>query len=352
MARSGVYKSDVKRARDALVAQGRNPSLDAVRIELGNTGSKTTIHKYLKELEAEGRGAGAVRMTISETLQGLVEQLSAQLLAEADDRIASMRAEFDTRMEERNSSLLATMQENSKLLTSVRNLEGQVGQQGAALADVRAALQGESTARQVAEQQVADLKERLAENEVHRLSLEEKHQNARDSLEHYRQSMKEQREADERRHEQQVQQLQAELRKAQQTVSVKQEEVTRLNQEGARLVSDVAHARQLLLAEEDKVKRHLREIEDLRAVATRCEILAVQVKDRDAHLSQLVGQLETARRDATEAKMEGAAQQREASVLTKELHKVQSLAGQLEIEKQNWIRERAELEEQLAGRQQ
>ena len=58
MARSGLYKSEVKKARDALIAQHKHPSVDTVRIALGNTGSKTTIHKYLKELEAEDGGAG------------------------------------------------------------------------------------------------------------------------------------------------------------------------------------------------------------------------------------------------------------------------------------------------------
>ena len=57
MARGGLYKSDVQRARDALRAQGKHPSVDAVRVALGNTGSKTTIHRYLKELEEEeGQG--------------------------------------------------------------------------------------------------------------------------------------------------------------------------------------------------------------------------------------------------------------------------------------------------------
>ena len=39
MARAGIYKSEVLRARDKLLAAGRNPSIDAVREELGS-GSK------------------------------------------------------------------------------------------------------------------------------------------------------------------------------------------------------------------------------------------------------------------------------------------------------------------------
>lgn len=54
MARAGLSRMDIKRARDLLIAQGQHPSIDAIRIGLGNTGSKTTIHRYLKELEEEG----------------------------------------------------------------------------------------------------------------------------------------------------------------------------------------------------------------------------------------------------------------------------------------------------------
>ena len=89
MARSGLYKSEVKKARDALIVQGKNPSVDAVRVELGNTGSKTTIHKYLKELEDEDGGAGGKRASISDALQDLVERLAARLHEEAEERVAA-----------------------------------------------------------------------------------------------------------------------------------------------------------------------------------------------------------------------------------------------------------------------
>ena len=42
MARAGIYKSEVVRARDNLLAMGRYPSIDAIRGELGNTGDSVT----------------------------------------------------------------------------------------------------------------------------------------------------------------------------------------------------------------------------------------------------------------------------------------------------------------------
>lgn len=66
------------------------------------------------------------------------------------------------------------------------------------------------------------------------------------ALEPYRQAAEEQREQVQRRHEHQIQQLQAELRQAHQAAAAKQEEVTRLNQEGVKLVADLSHAKQAL----------------------------------------------------------------------------------------------------------
>ncbi|MBN0832234.1 DNA-binding protein, partial [Pseudomonas aeruginosa] len=48
MARGGINKALVQKARHAILAQGENPNNDPKRVELGNTGSKTTIHRYLK----------------------------------------------------------------------------------------------------------------------------------------------------------------------------------------------------------------------------------------------------------------------------------------------------------------
>lgn len=44
MTRTGLTRMEVKYVRDALIAQRQHGSIDAIRIALGNTGSKTTIH--------------------------------------------------------------------------------------------------------------------------------------------------------------------------------------------------------------------------------------------------------------------------------------------------------------------
>lgn len=81
MARGGINKAIVQKARNSLLARGIHPSIDAVRIELGNTGSKTTIHRYLKELESVERARSSD--ALSAPLTGIIEQLLGQLKEEA-----------------------------------------------------------------------------------------------------------------------------------------------------------------------------------------------------------------------------------------------------------------------------
>ena len=86
MARGGITKKSVEQARNALIARGESVSIDAVRIELGNTGSKTTIHRYLKELETDDDKT-ALSASLSDELIALVNQLSSRLKAEANQTL-------------------------------------------------------------------------------------------------------------------------------------------------------------------------------------------------------------------------------------------------------------------------
>lgn len=293
MAKAGIYKSDVKKARDSLLAQGKHPSVDAVRIALGNTGSKTTIHKYLKELEEED-GGGVRKVSTSEALQDLVERLAAQLQDEANIRIDAVRAEQAEQAKRHAEALDSAQRDATHWREQAQRLEAALQDERDRHGSTREALQRETVARHTAEQQIIGLETRLAENEAHRRSLEDKHRRAYEALEHYRQSVKEQREQDQRRHEQQLQQLQAELRTAQQTIVVKQEDVTRLNQEGARLVAELSHAQHALRDEQERGRRLAARTEALQAVEQRCGILEAQAADREATIGDLKRQLVTA----------------------------------------------------------
>jgi len=290
MARAGLYKSEVEKARNSLLAQGRHPSVDAVRVALGNTGSKTTIHKYLKELEEENGDNVDRKISISEALQDLVTRLAKQLEAEASNRIAELESLHSEKDHLHETEIAALTAKNAATQEKLDLAIASVKQEMQSHEQTKETMQSESITRYTLAQQVADLKERLAENEVHRLSLEEKHNHARDALEHYRSSIKEQRDQDIRRHDQQVQQLQAELRHLKQSLVLKQQEVTQLNHDGARLVAELSQAQKSLYEEKNHHRRLDAELETQRAIAQRVIQLEALLGEKNAQITDVADQ--------------------------------------------------------------
>lgn len=332
MARTGLYQSEVKKARDALIAQGKHPSVDAVRVALGNTGSKTTIHKYLKELGEDDGSAKGGKASISDALQDLVERLAARLHEEANARIAAVEAQITEKDRLHAESLSALRKEIEALTIKCDRSEAAILQEKSAHVQTRVSQQNETIARHTAEQQVADLRERLLENDAHRVSLEEKHMHAREALEHYRQSVKEQRDQDQRRHEQQVQQLQAEMRQLQQGLVVKQDDITRLNQEGARLVADLSHSQAALYDQQSQVRQQAQQLVALQEAAQQARVAVAQLAGAEAQSQAL--QLQVAA--ATERAEVAAGRVRELELA---LATVQgTLASQQEVAAGLWTR--------------
>lgn len=255
MARGGINKAVVQTARLAILARGENPSIDAVRIEMGNTGSKTTIHRYLKELDDSETRLTITKAPIDDELGELVARLAQRLKEKAQEPIDLALAQF----EQQKAALLAQ-------LTSLEAAHGQLKQQfdiqAAALAEESAALQTASTSLQTEQTRNAGLSRacsdyelRINDKDEQIRSLEEKHLHAREALEHYRNAIKEQREQEQRRHEGQLQQVQAELRQAQQSAMVRQDEITQLHRDNERLLIEQRVTTKELAALQEKTRK-------------------------------------------------------------------------------------------------
>lgn len=289
MARSGVYFSDVKKARDALIAQGRHPSIDAVRAALGDTGSKTTIHKYLREIESEEAGQ---KSDVSEAILDLVGKLATGLKQEAAREVESMRAQMAGQEALHAHTLESLRGELADAQQALASSHAQYDTMAHELEQMREQLMREQETRRDAELRNRALSERLQDAERHQASLEEKHQQAREALSHFRAASQQQREQELRRHEQQVQGLQVELRQAQLALAQKQEEVTRLNREAAALATDLGAARSQLHDAHETQRVTLQRIDALQEQATRAAILGAQLADAQAAASRAEQALE------------------------------------------------------------
>jgi DNA repair exonuclease SbcCD ATPase subunit len=239
MARGGVNKAVVQAARLAILARGENPSIDAVRIEMGNTGSKTTIHRYLKELDDGAQRVEAEPAEpIDEELLTLVSRLAQRLKEQAQEPIDQAREQFEQQRKALETQLADAQEANNELHEQYEIQSLALTQEHEALQETLATLQTEQTRNAGLNQALADFELRLQDKDEQIRSLEEKHLHARDALEHYRNAVKEQREQEHSRHEGQVQQLQMELRQAQQSALVRQDEITQLHRDNERLLTE------------------------------------------------------------------------------------------------------------------
>ncbi|MDN6320780.1 MAG: DNA-binding protein [Marinobacter sp.] len=255
MARGGITQPLVEDARNRLLARSIHPSIDAIRAELGNTGSKTTISGHLKAIEARESTRLDDEALLSGHVTELVGQLAQQLRQDAQETIEQAQQRHQAEASSLREALAAQTTEseqqrkrNDALAQERNDLQAEV----TALREALSNLQGHGRAQA---QRIEDLTEQVQDKQRQVDSLEEKHGHAREALEHYRGSVKEQREQDQRRHEQQVQQVQAEQRQLQQALSVKRDEQTQATRETTRIFTELTESRKLL----DHLKQQFRE---------------------------------------------------------------------------------------------
>lgn len=302
MARGGINKALVMRARQALLARGEHPGIDAVRVELGNTGSKTTIHRYLKELEESEAGQARSAVGLSDELAALIAPLAARLQGEAEETVARMRQQCDAERADFEARLVQAQEQIGQLQGQVDSLSGQLQAETERHQQSREQLQQAEVEqvrlRQANQDQAAHLKDR--DEQVR--SLEEKHRHSREALEHYRQASKEQREQEQRRHEAQLQQVQMELRQLQQTLILKQDEVTQLNRANERLASENAYRAKALDEQRDRLERQAGELAALHGQLVQShaarEVLQERLGLLQAETGELKATLDTQRQEA------------------------------------------------------
>ena len=136
MARTGITKNQVRTMRDRLLAEGRYPSADAVRAALGDTGSKSTIHRYLKELASEDGTAAGVPADTGGDLHELIEQLASRVHAETGRRLAALREAHALVLREKDAELAQLHNTVAALSARLQAYEAGVANAAVGIVDV------------------------------------------------------------------------------------------------------------------------------------------------------------------------------------------------------------------------
>lgn len=342
MARSGIYKSEVVRARNNLMAQGRHPSIDAVRVELGNTGSKVTIHRYLKEIEeeesAKTKGKG---VALSEALQNLTQKLAEQLQDEADQQVLQLKTIHDKDLKEHQDAARAAQAEIQALKKSLSESQKEAAAERDRYEDLHAAFIAETQARNKAEQRSTDLQLQLESEIGHRAATEVKYADSRRALEHFREASREQREQESRQHENQVQFLQSEVHGLKESLTQTQLKSAEAFQELVRLTSELGSARREL-AQLETVKGQAQNLnERLMAAQNQRDLADKQLQEERQQIESLRQDLvkEAGLRSTTEERVREL--ERELLTMRIQLETSERVTEQIRLEVSNIVKSAA-----------
>ncbi|AOE85935.1 DNA-binding protein [Pseudomonas sp. TCU-HL1] len=208
MLRGGITKALVYQAQQALLARGARATINAVRAELGNVGSKSTIHRYLKELEdAPIQASPALR----DELSGLIGTIADRLVEEAELRAAAERATLAHQARDHGAYRRRSEARIEKLRASNTSLSAQLLATQQTTEQLRELCQTGALERTRLEQRLRDQQELLDERAGRLASLETELERVHAAQSYSQQVSQDQYEHSRQHYETRIQGLQIEL---------------------------------------------------------------------------------------------------------------------------------------------
>ena len=184
MSRIGVNYSDVANAIVKLQAQGKTPSGDNIRAELG-TGSKNTIIRLLREWKQQQGLPSDDDGSLPSELLSAVKALWERLQTKADDTIDGYREEYDAALREIQQQLNQYKAKDTEWQGRVHALEEKLHQQGEDNKRLNAAFIAEQQERAKAVGHVESLQSRHKESQFENERLHQLLKHVQANLEHY-----------------------------------------------------------------------------------------------------------------------------------------------------------------------
>lgn len=320
MARVGITLENVKQAKETILARGESISIDAVRAELGHTGSKSTIHKHLKRLAGNDENA-PTEMHLSEELQQLLNHVAARLKKEAYASLEEKTEAFEKNVRDKDDRIAALSEQNSELIAYREKLHEELEAAVYENALLNTRMEKADQDITLKSQQINALEQQVTIADRHNASLEAKHQDARQALTHYRDTMAQQREQESAKHEQECAQLQQACHATSQALTAKQ---TALGEAQRRIealdkqIAVVTSERDTSYGTENELKNKIRlyrdKIDELTTKYIAMQAEYEHVQGRSIKLESANGELELANKTLREEKgrLEGQCQTQQA----------------------------------------
>jgi chromosome segregation ATPase len=191
MSRPGITYQEVANAAIQLQGQNDNPTVDRVR-EILETGSKSTIARYLKEWKSKsGQATGS---DIPGELISIVNGLWERLKTEADQKILNSQQETERDVKEIRHVLTQEQKRSTELMGNVRDLEEQLHQKSKLSNSLQQSFEEEKRTNAKLSERNDRLSQQLADQKIEAERLHQLLSHIQTNLEHYQISIQKLRE--------------------------------------------------------------------------------------------------------------------------------------------------------------
>jgi len=200
MARPGVSYVDVAKAATKLIEQDINPTVEEVRKVLG-TGSNSTINRHLRDWRSKQGQQLEAQKGIPSSLLIAVKGLYDAMNEGAEQKITRMEEAAQQKVVEIEQQRKETTSANAALILENKELENKLDE---ALSQIDKLTTKLDSTEQALSQQITEnnsLSQRLLDKKDEIKRIENQTQHAQKNLEHYRESIRQQREEEKLAHD-------------------------------------------------------------------------------------------------------------------------------------------------------
>lgn len=227
MARSGVTYVEVSNAAKQLVAAGKTPTVEMVRIALG-TGSNSTINTHLRDWKARQTQVQSVatKENLPEELIVTIKGLWNLVMDQAEEKITVIQQEAKQKLEQATQELKQLQQESGQWQQQYHQIKQERDGLAHEKSIIEQLLADAKIATATLTEKIIGFEQKNQEKQAYIDEMQRQNQQIQANLEHYRAAALEQRLADQQRYEQQQRQLEQTIKQInQELTTIKQENI-------------------------------------------------------------------------------------------------------------------------------
>lgn len=240
MARPGVTYFDVSRAAQQLTAAGKTPTIDAIRIALGSTGSNGTIGTHLRAWKAKQDQDQQIasKEKLPEVLVATMRGLWELVMNQSEEQIQVIRQRSQQDLTQIKQEFQRLQLDNTKWQQQHQQLKEERDGLSNEKLSLEQLLINAKIEMATATEKHAGLEQQLKEKQTRIDELRRQNQQIQSNLEHYREASAEQRQIEQQRYEQQIKQLDQTIMQANQELVDTRKEKTEVQQQYQQAIYD------------------------------------------------------------------------------------------------------------------